>query len=90
MFGQASSLAGSAFRPAAIRRRRIVACAAAIPLAVLALAVSADYAKVSHFGVGVQHAADAASVAAAEAVARQPDADRQRRCSPARLPMSFS
>jgi Flp pilus assembly protein TadG len=52
----------------------VVACASVMPLAVLALAVSADYAKVSHFRSGVQRAADAASLAAAEAVARQPDA----------------
>ncbi|HEY5204518.1 MAG TPA: hypothetical protein VIJ63_07970 [Roseiarcus sp.] len=51
----------------------VVACAAAMPLAVLALAVTADYAKVSHFRGRVQQATDAASVAAAEAVARQPD-----------------
>ena len=50
-----------------------VACAAALPLGVLALAVTADYAKVSHFRGRVQQATDAASVAAAEAVARQPD-----------------
>jgi Flp pilus assembly protein TadG len=50
-----------------------VAFAAVMPLAVLALAVTADYAKVSHFRGGVQQATDAASVAAAEAVARQPD-----------------
>jgi uncharacterized membrane protein len=50
----------------------VVACAAAAPLAVLALAVAADYAKVSHFRTRVQLAADAASVAAAEAIARQP------------------
>jgi Flp pilus assembly protein TadG len=51
----------------------LVACAAAMPLAVLALAVAADYAKVSHFRSRVQQAADAASAAAAEAIARQPD-----------------
>jgi uncharacterized membrane protein len=51
----------------------VVACASAMPLAVLALAVAADYAKVSHFKARVQLAADAASVAAAEAIARQPD-----------------
>jgi uncharacterized membrane protein len=51
----------------------VVACAVAAPLAVLALAVTADYAKVSHFRSRVQLAADAASVAAAEAIARQPD-----------------
>lgn len=50
-----------------------VACAAAMPLVVLTLAVSADYANVSHFRSRVQLAADAASVAAAEAIARQPD-----------------
>ena len=51
----------------------VVACAAAAPLAVLALAVAADYAQVSHFRSRVQLAANAASVAAAEAIARQPD-----------------
>jgi uncharacterized membrane protein len=51
----------------------LVACAAAVPLAVLALAVTADYAAVSHFRGRVQQATDAASVAAADAVARQPD-----------------
>ena len=50
-----------------------VACAAAMPLAILAFAVTADYAKVSHFRGRVQQATDAASVAAAEAVARRPD-----------------
>jgi uncharacterized membrane protein len=50
-----------------------VALAATLPLAVLALAVTADYAKVSHFRGLVQQATDAASVAAAEAAARQPD-----------------
>src|SRR5580692_10460182 len=42
-----------------------VALAAAMPLAVLALAVTSDYAKVSHFRSSVQKAADA--------VAAQPD-----------------
>jgi Flp pilus assembly protein TadG len=51
----------------------VVACAAAAPLVVLALAVAADYAKVSHFRSRVQLAADRASVATAEAIARQPD-----------------
>ena len=55
------------------KARGAVACAAALPLAVLALAVTADYAKVSHFRGRVQQATDAASAAAAEAVARQPD-----------------
>jgi Flp pilus assembly protein TadG len=50
-----------------------VALAAAMPLAIMALAVTADYARVSHFRSGVQKAADAASIATAEAVARQPD-----------------
>jgi Flp pilus assembly protein TadG len=50
-----------------------VACAAAMPLVVLAFAVAADYANVSHFRSRVQLAADAASVAAAEAIVRQPD-----------------
>ena len=51
----------------------LVACAAATPLVLLAFAVTADYAKVCHFRGRVQQATDAASVAAAEAVARQPD-----------------
>jgi uncharacterized membrane protein len=51
----------------------LVACAAAMPLVVLALAVTADYAKVSHFRGRVQQATDAASVAAAEALAGRPD-----------------
>jgi hypothetical protein len=50
-----------------------VACAAAAPLVVLALAVIGDYAHVSRFRTRVQLAADAASFAAAEAVARHPD-----------------
>ena len=50
-----------------------VAWAAAMPLMVLALAVGADYANVSHFKSRVQVAADAASVATAEMVARQRD-----------------
>lgn len=50
----------------------LVACASAAPLAILALAVAADYAKVSHFRNGVQSAAGLASVAAAEAIAQQP------------------
>ncbi len=51
----------------------VVACAAAAPLVLLALAVAADYATVSHFRSRVQLAADTASVATAEAIARQPD-----------------
>jgi Flp pilus assembly protein TadG len=50
-----------------------VALAVATPLMVLVLAVGADYAKVSHFKSRVQVAADAASVATAETVARQRD-----------------
>ena len=51
----------------------VIACASATPLAVLALAVAADYAQVSHFRSGVQFAANAASVVTADAIARQPD-----------------
>jgi uncharacterized membrane protein len=51
----------------------VVACAAAMPLLVVVLAVSADYASVSRFRTRVQLAADAASLAAAEAIAREPD-----------------
>jgi hypothetical protein len=43
-----------------------------MPLAVLALAVAVDYAKVSHFRSRVESAAGAASLAAADAIARQP------------------
>ena len=50
-----------------------VACAAAMPLVVLALAVVVDYASVWRFRTRVQLAADAASLAAAEVIARQPD-----------------
>lgn len=50
-----------------------VACAAAAPLIALALAVAADDAHVSRFRTQVQLAADAASLAAAQAVARHPD-----------------
>jgi Flp pilus assembly protein TadG len=53
----------------------VVGFAAAMPLAVLALAVTVDYARVSHFRGRVQLATDAASVAAADAVAQQPDID---------------
>jgi Flp pilus assembly protein TadG len=49
-----------------------VACAAAAPLVLLALAVGADYASVSRFKTRVQLAADAGSLAAAEALARHP------------------
>ena len=50
-----------------------VACAAAAPLVVLALALTADYASVSRFRTRVQLAADAASLAAAAAIVRDPD-----------------
>jgi len=49
-----------------------VACAAAMPLIALAVAVAADYANVSQFRNRVQLAADAASLAATGAVARHP------------------
>jgi Flp pilus assembly protein TadG len=52
---------------------RAVACASAAPLMALALAVAADRAQVSRFTTQVQLAADAASLAAAGAVARHPD-----------------
>ena len=52
---------------------RAVACASAAPLILLALAVAADRAHVSRFRREVQLAADAASLAAAEAIARHPD-----------------
>ena len=61
-----------------------VACAAAMPLVVLALAVATDYAKVSHFRGRVQLAADAASLAAAETVARHPESDQRRPRRPGR------
>lgn len=50
-----------------------VGCAVAAPLLVMALAVGTDYANVSHFRSRVQIAADAASVATAEAIARRSD-----------------
>jgi Flp pilus assembly protein TadG len=50
-----------------------VACAAAAPLVVLALTVAADSANVLRFRTRVQLAAEAASLAAAEAIARHPD-----------------
>src|SRR5579872_3184452 len=49
-----------------------VACAAFVPLALLALGVAADFASVSRFRTHVQLAADAASLAAADAIARDP------------------
>jgi Flp pilus assembly protein TadG len=74
MFGPAS--AGRFWRRLARPRPEggggTVACAAAMPLVVLALAVAADFASVSRFKTRVQLAADAASLAAAEAIARDP------------------
>jgi uncharacterized membrane protein len=74
-FGRASAAGRSS--PMLRRSRRegdaTVACAAAAPLVALALAVAVDYASVSRFRAHVQVAADAASLAAAEAVARRPD-----------------
>ena len=49
-----------------------VACAAAMPLVLLALAVAADFASVARFKTRVLLAANAASLAAAEAIARDP------------------
>lgn len=46
----------------------VVACAAVMPLLMLALAVGADYWSVSRFKMRVQLAAEAASIAAAEAI----------------------
>ena len=73
MFGQSATRRFSRFSG---RTRSegagLVACASAAPLAILALAVAVDYAKVSHFRSRVQFAAGSASVAAAEAIARQP------------------
>ena len=59
-------------RPRAEGGGGTVACAAAMPLVLLALAVSADFASVSRFRSRVQLAAGAASLAAAEAIARDP------------------
>ena len=53
--------------------RGTVSCAVAAPLLVLAFAVATDYANVSRFRSHVKLAADAASVAAAEVTAREPD-----------------
>jgi Flp pilus assembly protein TadG len=50
-----------------------VAWASMAPLLVLAFAVAADYATVSRFRTHVQLAADAASLAVAESIARHPD-----------------
>lgn len=74
MLAQAS--AARRFSRLIVRRRpeggSAVALAAAIPLVVLALAVAADYAGMSWFRAHVQRAAGAASLAAADAIARHP------------------
>ena len=75
MSGRASAVSRFS-RPFGCSRREgggaTVACAAAAPLVLLALAVGADYASVSRFRTRGQLAADAASLAAAEAIARHP------------------
>jgi uncharacterized membrane protein len=70
----------AAGRPQLWRRRRrgegggaLVACASAMPLIVLAVAVAADYASVARFKTRVQLAADAASLAATGAAVGHPD-----------------
>ena len=63
-----------------------VACASMAPLLVLAFAVAADYANVSRFRSHVQLAADAASLAAAEAIARHPDPAGEHQCRRPRQP----
>jgi hypothetical protein len=50
-----------------------IAWASAAPLIVLALAVAADHVRVLRFKTQVRLAADAASLAAAGAIARHPD-----------------
>lgn len=73
MPGRASAVSSFSRGFGCPRRERggaAVACAAAAPLLLLALAVSADYASVSRFRTRVQRAANAASLAAAEAIAR--------------------
>jgi Flp pilus assembly protein TadG len=77
IFGRAS--AGRLSRLFGRRRPeggRVVACAAATPLVMLALAVAIDYASVSRFRTRVQLAADAASLAAAESIAGEPERAR--------------
>ncbi len=72
MFGRADRFSRLFGRPRS-QGNATVACAAALPLVVLAFAVATDYANVSRFRTHIQSAADAASLAAAEVVARQPD-----------------
>jgi uncharacterized membrane protein len=72
MLGPADRFSGPISRPRS-EVDATVACAAAMPLVVLAFAVAADYANVSRFRTHMKLAADAASLAAAEVIARQPD-----------------
>ena len=74
--------ASPAGRPQLWRRRArgdsgaaMVACAAAMPLIVFAVAVAADYANVARFTTRVQHAADAAAAAVSRTIARNPNVD---------------
>ena len=53
----------------------LVACAAAMPLIVLAVAVAVDCANVARFTSRVQHAADAAAAAVSRTIARNPNVD---------------
>ncbi len=53
----------------------LVACAVAMPLIVLAVAVAVDYANVARFTSRVQHAADAAAAAVSRTIARNPNVD---------------
>ena len=73
MFGRGERLSRLLSRRGSSEGGATVACAVAMPLVVLALAVGADYAKVSHFRSRVQLAANASSVATAEAIARRSD-----------------
>ena len=73
MFGRGERLSRLLIGRGSSEGGATVACAVAMPLVVLALAVGADYAKVSHFRSRVQLAANAASVATAEAIAQRSD-----------------
>ena len=53
----------------------LVACAAAMPLIVFAVAVAVDYANVARFTTRVQLAADAAAAAVSKTIARNPNVD---------------
>ena len=74
--------AAGAGRPRLLRRRvcgdggaAVVACAAAMPLIVFAVAVAVDYANVARFTTRVQLAADAAAAAVSKTIARNPNVD---------------